>query len=167
MDVDAVDQLTGFFSTFDDSTSSADTLMQDVMTLGTAASSSDNGHPQVDQLHLPNDGIMQPSGPIITPSVEVQPVIFTVSGTGSVPGPLFKQQATANEVLFDMTLIRTGMGLDSPLMQIHGGSDASASSSSSSSSSSSGPVLSFSSEEPSGEHSSYPGPSVEIVSNIM
>jgi len=163
-----VNQLTGFFSSFDDGASSADTLMQDVMTLGTAASSSsDNGHPHVDQL-LPSEGTTQPSGPIITPSAEVQSVIFNAAVPGAGAGPLLKQQATANEVLLDMALIRTGMGLDSHLVHIQGGSDASASSSSSSSlsSASSGPTLSFSSQEPSGENSGYPGPSVEIVSNM-
>ena len=172
MDVDTVNQLTGLFSMFDDSMSSADTLMQDVMTVGTAAGSSDNGHPQVDPLQLPSDEATQPSGPIITPSVEVPPIVYSTAATlgGGATPPSLKQQATANEVLIDMALIRTGMGLDSPLVPVRGSSDASASSSSSSSSStsttSSRPTLSFSSEELSNEHSGYPGPSVEIVSNV-
>lgn len=137
---------------------SSDTAIhQSVPDSESAASGSDSSStigPQVDELP-PITQYQQPSGPIITPTAEVQPVFFAADPMISAPlGPVLKQQATTSEVMMDVSLIRTGIANDSSsavVIQSEG--------SSSSPSSSSVPEVALGA-------SGFPAPSVEMVANV-
>lgn len=128
---------------------SSDAMNHDALSESVSASSpidSNMAGPRVDELALTPQH--QPYGPIITPTVEPQPMVSQVT-VGM--GPILKHQATTSEVLMDMALIRTGIANDSATVE----GDASTSSPSSASA-----------PEASIEASVYPGPTVEMVANV-
>lgn len=172
MEVDAINLLTGSAPSGPlvdrHITSHDDTMMHDLSeaaihepapdsesaSSATSSSTSSTIGPQIDELPT-GPQHPQPSGPIITPSIELQSVFFAPELTNAAPmGPVLKQQATTSEVMMDVALIRTGIANDSSTgVAIQ--SDASSSS----------PTSSSAPENPL-EPSVYPGPSVEMVANL-
>lgn len=173
MEIDAVDLLTASAPSGPivdrDITSPEDTMMHDNSgaAIHEPAHDSESAHsasdtstsstvgPQIDEVPTAPQH-PQPSGPIITPSIELQSGFFSPELTNGGPmGPVLKQQATTSEVMMDVALIRTGIANDSTTAAAAFRSDAS-SSSPSSSSAPENPI----------EPSVYPGPSVEMVANL-